>query len=321
MLDKIAELPVLVLGYSRTESIEQIVLKLRSFGVKHIFLSLDFAEDLNVRQKQVELIAKLRKQMPSESNLAIWYRSRNHGIAAGIISGLDWFFENCSRGVIIEDDLKFNLDFLKFCAAELDANQNNTELLLISGNRFDSIGDNPAAALCTYPQIWGWASWSEKWQEMRKLILKPKRFKLSNYLIPKFAFFFAGARRVQLGYLDTWDLPLAYEMIRGKKYCLLPPVNLVSNLGFDAHAVHTRNAEFPLDFPLATLPSNYESTLSEMIDRIDERNHFLEKRVFKVSLRNLLSPLKLSMEISLGLKRPDKIQPLEVRVRDSERHE
>jgi hypothetical protein len=321
MIDKISEIPVLVLGYSRTESIEQIVMKLREFGVNRIFLSLDFAEDSNVRKKQVALISKLREQIPNESNLQIWHRTRNHGVAAGIISGLDWFFSHCARGVIIEDDLKFNRDFLEFCAVELGANQFNKDVLLISGNRFNTRSNNHLATLSNYPQIWGWASWSEKWLEMRKLILMPKRFKLSNHLLPKFAFFFAGARRVQLGYLDTWDLPLAYEMIHKKKYCLLPPVNLVSNLGFDAHAVHTRKAEFPLDFPLATLPSNYQSEFRELMNGVDTINHYLEKKIFKIKFRHILSPLKLSLAVSPVLERSNKMQPLEVRVRDSERYE
>lgn len=315
------ETPVLILGYSRIEEIEQSVIDLYTLGVKRIFLSLDYAENVLIRKKQYELIKSLREIITNKQNLDIWHRSRNHGIAAGIISGLDWFFKNCASGIVIEDDLKFNRDFLEFCTAELKANRENKDLLLISGSRFNAISQSGESELCNYPQIWGWASWSEKWLEIRDLILKPKNFQLFKHLNSHSGFFYSGAKRVQLGYIDTWDLPLAYEMIQERKFCLLPPVNLVTNVGFDKYATHTKEADFPLNHPLAQLPISYSAKRVRESCSIAKNNRFLEKVVFKVKRRHILSPLKLHSQFLFAPRKKRALKSLEARIQDAESHE
>jgi len=119
---------------------------------------------------------------------------------------------------------------------------------------------------------------------------------LYEIINPRACFFFVGAKRVEVGEIDTWDAPLAYEMSKKGKLCLLPPVNLVSNIGVDCYAAHTIHENFPLNFPLEKLEKFGLPTLNDLMWTRHIENKFLEKFVFKIGVRHLLSPLKLWSE-------------------------
>lgn len=316
----IFNLPVLMIGYSRTNEIRENILKLRSFGADKIFLSLDYADNPQIRANQEELIEFLRTRIPNPEELAIWHKKRNHGIAASVVSGIDWFFANCDRGIVLEDDLEFGSDFLQFCNIGLKKFESNKEILMLSGNRFVDDKRNPKAGVCGYPQIWGWATWRVKWQTMKKLILEDYVFQVSDLVHPNKAFFYAGAKRAQLGFVDTWDLPLAYGMLRSNYYSVIPPRNLVSNIGADAHASHTKEMSFPMGYPVSKFHKEEIPSLPQLMESARENNYFLEKMVFRVKRRHVLSPLKMFFEMWFRpkLRKYDKLKD---RIIKAERYE
>ena len=286
-------LPILLIGYSRTERIQKIVLTLISYGVDRIYVALDFSEDLNIRVKQEELVKFLTEL--DDDRIIIWYRQKNHGVAMGVITALDWFFYFNERGIVIEDDLEFGNDFLEFCKQALNRYSKDS-ILMVSGNRFDVLGENDAVAGTNYPQIWGWATWRDNWRKMRELILKEKKYSWSYLFRPNMSFFLTGAQRVFQGNIDTWDVPLAFEMLKTQAICLLPPVNLVTNNGYDIHAIHTKDKVFPLGLARAELREVKWLEFEEVQKTVTKTNDFLERRVFGVNALNVLSPLKLLMQ-------------------------
>lgn len=98
--------------------------------------------------------------------------------------------------------------------------------------------------------------------------------------------------RVISGKTDTWDLLMAFYMYRGSKLCILPPVNLVSNIGVDEFATHTKIAEFPMGFPVKPLKKSYlEISESELhSNKLVDRE--LERRIFRMKRRHFFSPIK-----------------------------
>ena len=48
-----------------------------------------------------------------------------------------------------------------------------------------------------------------------------------------------GARRAYQGYVDVWDTALVALINSGPFFTLLPPTNLISNIGNDSVATHT----------------------------------------------------------------------------------
>ncbi len=293
--------PVLIIGYSRVNSIRDIFNNLVKFGVTDIFLALDFAHDPVLLNEQRDLVHELKeKAINSETNLRVWHRNRNHGVALGVLSGLDWFFSENETGIVIEDDLFFDVNFLKFCASSLDYYRDNGDVLMVSGNRYDGRSLETKVAITNYPQIWGWATWRSKWQEIRDLIVRKTRINYSQITRSEVGYFYAGAVRARIGLVDTWDTPLAYEMLVRGKFCLLPPVNLVSNVGSDNHAVHTQESSFPMNHPIEKVLDITFPSMESLIAESKLHNIYLEKNVFQVRMKHILSPIKLRFGILYG---------------------
>jgi len=73
--------------------------------------------------------------------------------------------------------------------------------------------------------------------------------------------------------------------------CVLPPVNLISNIGVDDHAIHSNSSDPFVNFPIAPLDSEliWQLPTKTTITSIDRD---LEELVFRISRKSLLSPIK-----------------------------
>jgi GR25 family glycosyltransferase involved in LPS biosynthesis len=272
--------------------------KFEEFQAKKIYFALDYSKSELVQEKQKEFITKIeRLKDKTEIDIEVWKKSRNHGVAVSVISALDWFFEREEMGIVLEDDLVFDKDFLEYCNKALSKYKAQKEVVMISGNRFDLSDSDKSVVATNYPQIWGWATWRDRWLQMRKFITGEKKLTLSQWNSLPSLYFYAGAKRAQAGSVDTWDLPLAYEMYVNELICVLPPVNLVSNIGNDQHSAHTKNNDFPMNFPIAKLGEAILTDMPELKETLEMSNRFLEKVVFGINSRNILSVLKLRIEI------------------------
>jgi len=221
----------------------------------------------------------------SEASFFIWERTENLGIAVSVITAIDWFFSHEHQGVILEDDLEFSDSFIEYSSSALSFFADNMDIQIISGNRYD-VNRSNVPVLVSYPQTWGWATWRDRWLQIRKDLeqLPDKRVSASNSAV--WNFWQIGHARVWAGFIDTWDLLVAFSILRRGKYCLLPPVNLVSNVGNDAHSTHTKDASFPINYPIMEIdPSiiNF-STVELCSDTI--ANNFLERKVFRIKKRH-----------------------------------
>jgi hypothetical protein len=115
-----------------------------------------------------------------------------------------------------------------------------------------------------YPLIWGWASWRRVWKnyDVRITNWSKDRQSLINNISAH-----TGTQRfwkhvfdkIYKDDIDTWDYQLSYLVLKKNAKCIVPKLNLISNIGFGADATHTsdvnsRNAnreKFELEFPLS----------------------------------------------------------------------
>ena len=82
-------------------------------GIKKIYAAIDGPK---IGQEGSDLIESTLKKVCAKYDLQllIWRRKTNLGLAASVISGIDWFFNLEDEGIIVEDDLVFSPDFVKF---------------------------------------------------------------------------------------------------------------------------------------------------------------------------------------------------------------
>ena len=288
-------LPCLIISYKRFDGVVRLMNFLHEQGVTEIFLAIDGPKDDLDADIQLKMVS-WAENFGKENNLAIsiFHRSSNLGVALGVITALDWFFSINDFGVVLEDDLvvsSYFLDFVLHAKGELETDSN---VWMISGDQFfegDQIGDS--SILINYPLVWGWASFASRWEVMKDSLLSKKVYSFRLLLSPIRAFWYAGSSRVLDGSVDTWDIPLAYEMRIRNRLTIIPPLNLIKNVGFDSSASHTDADTFPLNLPIDL--KNLELSkigVQRSADITKYWNSQLEKQVFLIRWYHIFSPLK-----------------------------
>jgi hypothetical protein len=294
-----SDLPALIITFRRLDGVQRLMRSLQEAGVVRIFLTIDgprTSEDIEIQNSIEDWATDFARDFNLE--FSCLRRNANLGVGKGILSSLDWFFSQVDFGLVLEDDLEISQDLVVFTRQCRDDFALNEDLWMISGDQFfPEDFQSSQLAICNYPLVWGWATWSDKWHEMRLAIAKKQSYRFRYLFSPIYSFWWTGTKRVELGLVDTWDIPLAFEMRRKGKLTVSPPVNLVRNLGFDEFASHTTRNLFPMNLPV----SSFQSVLSNvpLIDHeqiLFRLNKKLEKSVFKIRLRHLISPVKLCLQ-------------------------
>lgn len=291
-----------ILSYARSENCLRLVEDLIANDCRSVFIYLDGPKTENVRISQEALINALRnREYPSQVSVSIRRATSNQGIAISMIRALDWFFANFEEGFVLEDDLMFSKSFLPFVKFNLQKFRADKEVFMISGNRYSSEQVPGNIAWCNYPQTWGWATWKRSWVVFRqnyKFQIKLSDFSLFSV---RNNFWAMGSDYVNRRRVDTWDIPLAQFMLKNRYLTLLPPLNLVTNLGNDQYATHTTRDSFPLGFPIHVLQPNQIDENYSLVNRqatAKDENTFLEKYVFRIKIRHLFLYLKFIFRIT-----------------------
>ena len=86
--------------------------------------------------------------------------------------------------------------------------------------------------------------------------------------------------------IDTWDYQVSLTFLKNSLICIIPSKNLISNIGFDSEATHTKKDKLKnslldtqeIEFPLIS-PESIELNLK--LDKYYESNEFKSDGFFK----------------------------------------
>ncbi len=216
------------------------------------------------------------------------FSDENLGCKVRVSSGLDWAFQLVSEAIILEDDCLPNISFFQFCEEMLERYRHDKRVGMVSGDNFQfgRKHNQDSYYFSKYMHIWGWASWRDRWADSYDVNMSQwPQFGgaagLSDVITdPKEAVFWASLfDQVHHNKIDTWDYQWVFANWARRRLCILPVVNLISNIGFNADATHTvrlshlANLEqLPLGFPLIH-PKTVQQ--NELLDDFTKRNWFL----------------------------------------------
>jgi hypothetical protein len=283
----------LLLCHVRSSNTRRTLNKLQEFGIERVYVSIDGPRNFDDSELQEKLHNELDLASQYFEKFEVKKSAYNHGIAVAVITALDWFFCTEEAGVIIEDDLEFDLDFLRYVEAGLNLYISDQNVWMICGSRLIPRAEKyekfeNRELMSNYPIIWGWGTWADRWGEILSAMFRlpePKR----GIPCKVKSFWKVGHKRVSQGLVDTWDIPLAASMRFLGKKSLIPPVNLVSNVGFDQFASNEMNPGFPLGIPLEHLPKNWAQNryVGEVISlKTEEVDSIFEEEVFRIKHRH-----------------------------------
>jgi len=215
------------------------------------------------------------------------YSDSNLGCRRNVSTGLGWVFELAEHCIVLEDDCVPEPSFFPYCQALLAAYRNDARVMAISGNNFQRGGKRTQYSyyFSDMAHVWGWASGRRAWQKYDAEMKLWPEIKSGNWLRDLLADeeevrFWTRCFDMCAAGLDTWDFQWLFACWVNRGLCILPSVNLISNIGFDrAEATHTTNPEDPwanlprqaISLPLLDPPFVIRDRDA---DRFTFRNHF-----------------------------------------------
>lgn len=230
------------------------------------------------------------------------YSDGNLGCKRRVSSGIDWVFEQVEEAIILEDDCVPDPTFFRYCQELLDRYRHDQRIGLISGDNFQfgRRRNDDSYYFSKYVHIWGWATWRDRWAGSYDVSMaKWPRIRDEGWLEDivgnkrEAVFWQKVFDRVYCGDIDTWDYQWVFANWVEGRLTVLPAINLIANIGFDANATHTTG-----DSELANLPSHaltYPLKHPVGVIRNMQADAFSEKKCFQIPLakrvRNKLAGL------------------------------
>ena len=92
------------------------------------------------------------------------FSDHNLGLKKRFKSGLDTIFNQEESLIILEDDTLPTSSFFRFCDELIEKYSDQKNIAQINGyNYLSKISKEESYYFSTYPELWGWASWSDRW--------------------------------------------------------------------------------------------------------------------------------------------------------------
>ncbi len=206
------------------------------------------------------------KQVDWDCEVLTNFSEVNLGCKRRVSSGIDWVFEQVEEAIILEDDCLPDPTFFRFCQEMLERYRHDQRIGMIGGDNFQfgRRRNDDSYYFSKYIHIWGWASWRDRWAGSYDVTMaKWPRIRDEDWLADmvgntrEAAYWQKIFERVHRGEIDTWDYQWVFANWLQGRMSILPSVNMITNVGFDGNATHTKGvsdlanlARHPIGFPL-----------------------------------------------------------------------
>ena len=296
--------PILFIIYNRPDVSMLAFDQIRKTQPKRLFIAADGAKEA----KDIELCEQTRSRVLQaidwDCEVYKKFEEQNLGCGVGPSSAISWFFEHVDSGIILEDDLVPHDSFFDFCAVLLSRYAKDKRVYSITGvNWQNGLKRGDASYFFSrYPGIWGWATWKDRWsdfnidlQDLDEFISSKKIRRVTrnpleiNYHLKTF-------KEADKGHI--WDYQWKYTVFVNEGLCIVPNVNLVSNIGFGENGTHTKDpnhwrarqdtyeVQFPLVHPKAI-------RAHRKADYLTAQNIFFRKSLWRRVAHKLERTLKV----------------------------
>jgi hypothetical protein len=244
---------VLFLVFNRLDQTKQVFEAIRQAKPPRLYIAADGARAN--KQDEVEQVRDIRnfvlQNIDWDCEVKTLFREKNLGCKYAVSSAITWFFDSEEQGIILEDDCLPSQSFFWFCEELLERYKEDLRVWLISGDNFQNglKRSDDSYYFSKFTHIWGWASWASRWAEYDVEMESFESFSKQNRISSVFSeineqkYWLSTFDRVYHKKIDTWDYQWMYTVLSNNGLCVLPNINLISNIGFGDDATHTKSLE------------------------------------------------------------------------------
>ena len=201
-----------------------------------------------------------------------FFEQQNKGLANSVIDGISKVLNHYISAIIIEDDLIFHSDFLRYMNTALNMYLDEEKVSMISGYMYNVPEFKEYQNQIFLPLIstWGWGTWSRSWSKFDSNATGYEMLKTDKYLRRKFdcngSYPFSRMLGLQMkGKIDSWGIRWYWSIFKNDGLTCFPPNTLVLNNGFDTTATHGRG--FLTKFNKSRFPKEeeYQINISDKV--------------------------------------------------------
>ena len=291
--------PVLFLIFNRPNLTKESFNNLRKFRPKKLYIAADGPRNhVDGEHEIVERVRNIVDAIDWDCDVKKFYQSINLGCKRAVSNAINWFFSHEEAGIILEDDCIPDHSFFCFCEELLQRYRYDSRIFAISGDNFQNGIQRSKYSYyySRYPHCWGWATWKRAWNFWDGNMQLWPEIKEANLLY----FILDGNKELVYywtaifekcfnGEIDSWNYPWIFTCFVNRGLTILPDSNLVSNIGFDSSATHTKkinkkqaalerhSIEVPLSHPpwLIRHSAADEYTEREILGLYKQKSQFL----------------------------------------------
>lgn len=231
--------PILLIVFNRLDTALQVLDAVALARPDRLYIAADGPRA--DRPGEVDLVRQVREAVLARVDwpceVRTLFRDINLGCQDGVRTAIDWFFDQVSAGIILEDDVVPSPDFFAFCDMALSLYADDDRVYMISGTNL--LGAKVAFdtySFSSYASIWGWASWRRAWSRYDVTMAQWATSGLRKGLSRRFGLLGATYLRSVIDghirhHIDTWDTQWLYTMLRDGARGVVPHGNLITNIG------------------------------------------------------------------------------------------
>lgn len=245
---------VLLLGYSRPESIVQRVKEIASNNPSHLYVSIDKSESPEIRKSVRLAVENSLSQYPDSRAVSVTFRDSRLGLSSHITTALNSILENERRIIILEDDIKIGPTYLTQMTKGYETFSDNPMFGTIggfSGVPIPRSDVNNYWRRTKYFSAWGWMTSIATWEKYQ-LNLPPGD--INNQLRRSESWMMLSDRQKKTWLYRfekvrnnpglTWDFQMQYLSFKFDLFNVLPVFRICENLGFgDSRSTNTKEAK------------------------------------------------------------------------------
>ena len=244
--------PVLFLIFNRPETTKQVFSSIKKVKPPRLYVAADGPRsDYPNDAESCEIARSIATNVDWDCEVKTLFRERNLGCGLAVTSAIDWFFEQESEGMILEDDTKPSEQFFEFINFGLNKYRDNKNIGSICGyNPLTPIPDkNDRIIISNYPSLWGWGTWKNVWEKyslqadfhyLHKVTTIYRHIKHLRYTM----YIMSILRGVEQREVDTWCAQFGFMFAKYQYKVVYPPINLIENVGFGDLATHTKGQNY-----------------------------------------------------------------------------
>lgn len=231
---------VILLLYNRPEHTRKVLESIADNGIKQVRAYLDYpvkSEDLVKQQKILSIIGDFDR-----CDIELVQRAKKFGLAKSVRCSMnEAFVDGADAAVLLEDDCVIHPDGFTFFKQGLRSLKGNRKIRSLCGYNFPSCNFifEPESDLLLLSRFstWGWATWSDRWEQYEPDLSKLVNFaKQARLYIDEFAGDLSQlckSEKYLTGKADIWSINWILLHYITSTFAVYPKESVIKNIGLD----------------------------------------------------------------------------------------